>query len=85
MFNMFDMTDNIMTPMEMTILMSEEYADQIIRTFKQTWDGESNPDEFLTDLADKILPDTTCLLPEGVKRVRNEIRNYLEVNHYGIY
>ena len=85
MFNMFDLTDNIMTPMEMTILMSEEYSDQIIRTFKQTWDRESNPDEFLINLANEILPDSSCLLPAGIERVRNEIRNYLDEVNYGIY
>ena len=84
MLKMFDMTDNIMTPMEITILQSEEYADQIIRTFKQAWDGKSDPDEFLTNLADEILPDTNSLLPTEIERVRNEIRNYLEVN-YGLY
>ena len=77
MFNFlqFDMTDNMMTPMEMNVLMSEEYADQIIRIFKKTWDGQSDPDSFLTALADDILPDADSLLPASIERVRNEIRN----------
>ena len=51
MFNMFDLTDNIMTPMEMTVLMSEEYADQIIKTFKERWIGYGIPSQFLSDIA----------------------------------
>ena len=82
---MFDLTDNIMTPMEMTVLMSEEYGDQIIKTFKQTWDGQTDPDYFLTNLADNILPDADDLLPATRERVSNEIRNYLEVRKYGLY
>ena len=79
MFNMFDLTDNIMTPMEMTILMSEEYADQIIKTFKERWAGCGNPSQFLSDIADEILPDAESLLPASIKRIENEINNYLGV------
>ena len=79
MFNMFDLTDNIMTPMEMTILMSEEYADQIIKTFKERWIGCGIPSQFLSDIADEILPDAESLLPASIKRIENEINNYLEV------
>ena len=79
MFNMFDLTDNIMTPMEMTILMSEEYADQIIKTFKERWAGCGSPSQFLSDIADEILPDTESLLPASKKRIEKEINNYLGV------
>ena len=81
MFNMFDLTDNIMTPMEMTILMSEEYADQIIKTCKERWAGCGEPSQFLSDIANEILPDAESLLPASKKRIENEINNYLEVSH----
>lgn len=79
MFNMFDLTDNIMTPMEMTILMSEEYADKIIKTFEERWAGCGNPSQFLSDIADEILPDAESLLPTSIKRIEKEINNYLGV------
>jgi hypothetical protein len=79
MINMFDMTDNIMTPLEITILQSEEYADQIIKTFRERWIGCGDPSQFLSDIADEILPDAESLLPASKKRIENEINNYLEV------
>lgn len=79
MFNMFDLTDNIMTPMEMTVLMDQEYADQIIKTFKEKWTGYGNPSQFLSDIADEILPEAESLLPASKKRIEKEINNYLGV------
>lgn len=79
MINMFDMTDNIMTPLEITILQSEEYADQIIKTFRERWIGCGDPSQFLSSIADEILPDAESLLPASKKRIENEINNYLEV------
>lgn len=81
MFNIFDLTDNIMTPMEMAVLMDQEYADQIIKTFKERWIGCGNPSQFLSDIANEILPDTESLFPASIKRIENEINNYLEVFH----
>lgn len=79
MKNMFDFTDNWVSPMEMVILVSEEYADKIIKTFKERWAGYGNPSQFLSDIANEILPDAESLLPASKKRIEKEINNYLGV------
>ena len=79
MKNMFDFTDSWVSPMEMAILVSEEYADQIIKTFKERWIGCGNPSQFLSDIADEILPDSESLLPASIERIEKEINNYLGV------
>ena len=79
MKNMFDFTDNWVSPMEMVILTSEDYANQIIKTFKERWVGCGDPSQFLSDIANEILPDAESLLPDSIKRIEKEINNYLEV------
>ena len=79
MKNMFDFTDNWVSPMEMAILISEDYANQIIKTFKERWAGCGSPSQFLSDIADEILPDAESLLPDSKKRIEKEINNYLGV------
>jgi enterochelin esterase-like enzyme len=79
MKNMFDFTDNWVSPLEMAILVSEEYADKIIKTFKERWTGYGNPSQFLSDIADEILPNAESLLPASKKRIEKEINNYLGV------
>ena len=79
MKNMFDFTDNWVSPMEMAILQSEDYANQIIKIFKERWIGCGSPSQFLSDIANEILPDAESLLPASKKRIENEINNYLEV------
>lgn len=81
MINMFDFTDSVMTPMEFIVLQSEEYADKIIMTFKERWIGIGSPNEFLSDIADEIVPDAGDLLPASKTRIENTIKNYLEVFH----
>lgn len=79
MIELFNMQDNYISPLEITVLMSEEYADQIIKTFKERWIGYGDPSQFLSDIADEILPDTESLLPASKKRIEKEINNYLGV------
>lgn len=62
-------------------LQSEEYADKIIMTFKERWIGIGSPNEFLSDIADEIVPDAGDLLPASKARIENTIKNYLEVFH----
>lgn len=81
MINMFDMTDTIITPYELAVLQSEEYADKIVKTFRERWAGCGDPSQFLSDIAEEILPDAGSLLPASIKRIENEINNYLEVFH----
>ena len=75
----FNLADERMNGFEIMILQSEEYADKIIKTFKERWIGCGNPSQFLSDIADEILPDAESLLPASIKRIENEINNYLEV------
>lgn len=75
----FNLTDEKMNGFEIMVLQSEEYADEIIKTFKERWIGCGDPSQFLSDIADEILPDAESLLPASIKRIENEINNYLEV------
>lgn len=79
MFN-FNLADEKMNGLEWMVLQSEEYADEIIKTFKERWIGSGDPSQFLSDIADEILPDVDFLLPASIKRIENEINNYLEVS-----
>ncbi len=60
-------------------LQSEEYADEIIKKFKERWIGIGDPNEFLSNIADEIVPDAGDLLPASKTRIENTISNYLEV------
>lgn len=79
MFN-FNLADEKMNGLEWMVLQSEEYADEIIKTFKERWIGSGDPSQFISDIADEILPDADFLLPASIKRIENEINNYLEVS-----
>ena len=79
MIELFNMRDNYISPLEITLLTSEEYADKIIKTFKERWTGCGNPSQFLSDIANEILPDAESLLPDSKKRIEKEINNYLGV------
>jgi hypothetical protein len=81
MFNLFDFADNWVSPLEISMLISEEYADEIIKTFKERWAGCGDPSQFLSDIADEILPDAESLFPESKKRIEKEINNYLGVHN----
>ena len=79
MIELFNMRDNYISPLEMAILVSEEYEDKIIKTFKERWTGYGDPSQFLSDIADEILPDAESLLPASIKRIEKEINDYLGV------
>ena len=77
MYKMFDMSDNIVTPMEIALLQSEEYADEIIRKFEKEYNGSQMP----TILLDSIVKDMNLsaedLFPDSIKRIEDTVSNYL--------
>ncbi len=75
----FNLADEKMNGFEIMVLQIEYYADEIIKTFKERWTGCGIPSQFLSDIADEILPDAESLLPASIRRIENEINNYLEV------
>ena len=84
MNKLFDMSDNVITPMEIALLQSEEYADEIIRRFEQEYNGCQIP----TDLLDSIVKDMNLsaedLFPDSIKRIENTVSNCLRRHVYGV-
>ena len=73
-----DFSDGINTLEYMMLqeIQSEEYADNIIRTFKQTYTG-GDPNSYLTQITDNIGLVEGDLTPASKQRIENEISNYL--------
>lgn len=74
---LFDLTDNVTTGFEVMVLQSEEYADQIVRTFKNNYEDGDDPQDLLTQICNGLGLSDGDLLPASVTRVQNEIKNYL--------
>ena len=74
--NMFNLSDGI-NYYEMRILQSEEYGDQIIRKFKREYKYPDNPKHFLESLVAGMGLDSSDLTPSTIRRIENEINNYL--------
>ena len=59
------------------ILQSEEYADQIIRTFKSNFEDGDDPNDLLQTICMGLNISDGDLMPESKRRIENEIKNYL--------
>lgn len=79
MYKMFDMSDGFVTPLEMIFISSEEYANEIIKTFKSEYSiyKYPSPEACLLEICDNMGLIEGDLLPEDKKRVENEIKRYL--------
>ena len=77
MFKMFDMSDNVITPMEIALLQSEEYADEIIRKFKKEYNGSQMPTTLLDSIVKNMNLSAEDLFPDSIKRIEDTVSNYL--------
>lgn len=77
MRDIFNMADNYITPLEMVILMSDEYSDEVIRKFKQGYCMGLDPNQYLTQICDDMGLVEGDLLPANIEKIENEVRKYL--------
>jgi hypothetical protein len=73
---MFSLSDGI-NYYEMHMLQSEEYGDQIIRKFKREYKYPNDPKYFLESLVAEMGLDSSDLTASTIRRIENEINNYL--------
>ena len=75
---MFDINfaDGNINAVEIMILQSEEYADEIIRRFKVEYCINDDPNLLLDSIVEDIKPDID-IIPESVERIKNEIANFI--------
>lgn len=61
---------------EMSMLQSEEYADEIIRRFKSEYCINDNPNILLDSIVGNMNLDID-IFPESVEHIKNEIANFI--------
>ena len=74
----FNLADGKMNGFEIAFLQSEEYADEVISRFKETYDGTQIPDQLLDAIVADMGLGHQDLMIDSVHRIENTISNYLE-------
>lgn len=74
---LFNFADENLNGFELAFLQSEEYADQIIKEFKNTYIEGENPNELLSSIAGRLDIHNGDLFPDSKTRIEREVSNYL--------
>ena len=72
---LFNLTDGV-NAFEVILLQSEEYADTIIRLFKEIY-VFGDPNDVLSSIVDNLGIKSGDLLDISIQRVHDEVENYL--------
>lgn len=74
---LFNLADGNLNGFELAFLQSEEYADQIIRVFKNNYEDGDNPNDLLSQIAEGLDIHNGDLFPDSKERIEREVSNYL--------
>lgn len=83
MFDMFNMSDGIMTGLELAVLSSADAADTAIEEFKRKYRRGQDPQFVLDSIVDDL--NVEDIFPEDVERIKENINDYLEAIGVEVY